>query len=161
MAPHADMNNHSAGATGVIKALHLVTLSNQTDRFYALSPLFIWAAGENALAIVAATIPTLRPLLGTKKNIHNTDANSASWELGNVHAQTPIEMFYPRARRAALTTIIESRGYGERNDGQSDESFLERGKQGENELLKSEDGAPTKQGKILATTQICMVSTGV
>lgn len=54
----------------MIKATYLVTLSDQSDRFYALPPLFMWAAAEDALAIVASSLPLLRPLLPTR--LHNS-----------------------------------------------------------------------------------------
>ncbi|PSR82639.1 hypothetical protein BD289DRAFT_392043 [Coniella lustricola] len=55
-----------AGAAAVVKATYLVTLSDQSDRFYALPPLFMWAAAEDALAIVASSLPLLRALFPTQ-----------------------------------------------------------------------------------------------
>lgn len=135
----------SAGVTAAIKATHLITLSNQTDRFYALPPLFMWAAAEDALAIIAATIPTLRPLLGNKQR--NTPL---SYELRNVGSDNANEMFYPRARRTALTTTVEAelKGFDERHDYQSDTSILQ----------ETEQDRDIESGRIHGTTQVLVTS---
>ncbi|KAJ5790453.1 uncharacterized protein N7518_007464 [Penicillium psychrosexuale] len=52
-----------AGAASIVKTIHLVALSAKSDFTWELAPLLIWAAVEDGLAITAASIPTLKPLL--------------------------------------------------------------------------------------------------
>lgn len=95
---------HSAGITAIVKCTYLVTLSDQTDRFYALPPLFMWAAAEDALAIIASTIPTLRPLL-SNKSAHNSNAHTYPLQ----EFDKANDAFYPGSYRAEVNTTIEAR----------------------------------------------------
>ncbi|KAJ5502132.1 hypothetical protein N7463_005006 [Penicillium fimorum] len=52
-----------AGAGAIVKTIHLVALSDKADFTWELAPLLIWAAVEDGLAITAASIPALKPLL--------------------------------------------------------------------------------------------------
>ncbi|CAG7934982.1 unnamed protein product [Penicillium nalgiovense] len=52
-----------AGAASIVKTIHLVALSAKSDFTWELAPLLIWAAVEDGLAITAASIPALKPLL--------------------------------------------------------------------------------------------------
>ncbi|KXG52263.1 uncharacterized protein PGRI_085470 [Penicillium griseofulvum] len=52
-----------AGAASIVKTIHLVALSAKADFTWELAPLLIWAAVEDGLAITAASIPALKPLL--------------------------------------------------------------------------------------------------
>ncbi|OOQ86296.1 hypothetical protein PEBR_22866 [Penicillium brasilianum] len=52
-----------AGAASIVKTTFLVALSKKSDFTWELVPLLYWAAVEDGLAITAAAIATLRPLL--------------------------------------------------------------------------------------------------
>ncbi|KAL2005576.1 hypothetical protein VTN00DRAFT_10069 [Thermoascus crustaceus] len=52
-----------AGGAAIVKTTYLVALSAKSDFTWELAPLLIWAAVEDGLAIAAASIPALRPLL--------------------------------------------------------------------------------------------------
>ncbi|KAJ5339261.1 hypothetical protein N7541_011209 [Penicillium brevicompactum] len=52
-----------AGAASIVKTTYLVALSAKADFTWELAPLLIWAAVEDGLAITAASIPALKPLL--------------------------------------------------------------------------------------------------
>ncbi|KAJ5875695.1 uncharacterized protein N7473_013042 [Penicillium subrubescens] len=52
-----------AGAASIVKTTYLVALSEKADFTWELAPLLYWAAVEDGLAITAAAISTLKPLL--------------------------------------------------------------------------------------------------
>ncbi|KAJ5712796.1 hypothetical protein N7493_009264 [Penicillium malachiteum] len=52
-----------AGAASIVKTTYLVALSAKADFTWELAPLLYWAAVEDGLAITAASIPALKPLL--------------------------------------------------------------------------------------------------
>ncbi|KAJ5191095.1 uncharacterized protein N7498_010080 [Penicillium cinerascens] len=52
-----------AGAASIVKTTYLVALSAKADFTWELAPLLWWAAVEDGLAITAASIPALKPLL--------------------------------------------------------------------------------------------------
>ncbi|KAJ5579055.1 hypothetical protein N7450_007922 [Penicillium hetheringtonii] len=52
-----------AGAASVVKTTYLVALSAKADFTWELAPLLWWAAIEDGLAITAASIPALKPIL--------------------------------------------------------------------------------------------------
>ncbi|KAJ5665692.1 uncharacterized protein N7477_008140 [Penicillium maclennaniae] len=52
-----------AGAASIVKTTYLVALSAKADLTWELAPLLWWAAVEDGLAITAASIPALKPLL--------------------------------------------------------------------------------------------------
>ncbi|KAJ5635330.1 uncharacterized protein N7484_008643 [Penicillium longicatenatum] len=52
-----------AGAAAIVKTTYLVALSARSDFTWELAPLLYWAAVEDGLAITAASIPALKPLL--------------------------------------------------------------------------------------------------
>ncbi|KAJ5474673.1 hypothetical protein N7475_004239 [Penicillium sp. IBT 31633x] len=52
-----------AGAASIVKTTYLVALSAKADFTWELAPLLIWAAVEDGLTIIAASIPVLKPLL--------------------------------------------------------------------------------------------------
>ncbi|KAJ5455956.1 uncharacterized protein N7458_004220 [Penicillium daleae] len=52
-----------AGAASIVKTTFLVALSKKADFTWELVPLLYWAAVEDGLAITAAALSTLKPLL--------------------------------------------------------------------------------------------------
>ncbi|KAL4788211.1 hypothetical protein BJX76DRAFT_316655 [Aspergillus varians] len=52
-----------AGAAAIVKTTYLVKLSEKADFTWEMVPLLNWAAVEDGLTIIAASIPTLKPLL--------------------------------------------------------------------------------------------------
>ncbi|KAL4908114.1 hypothetical protein BDW74DRAFT_97192 [Aspergillus multicolor] len=52
-----------AGAAAIVKTTYLVKLSEKSDFTWKIVPLLNWAAVEDALTVIAASIPTLKPLL--------------------------------------------------------------------------------------------------
>ncbi|CAN8105532.1 unnamed protein product [Discula destructiva] len=147
-----------AGIAATVKSTYLVTLSNQTDRFYALPPLFMWAAAEDALAIIAATIPTLRPLLYTKA-ASSTRPSQGSYPLQVFDRAN--DAFYPASYYSELNTTIKAdqpaASYGKTAGAKDivekcmhDESRLECG---DNDARRK---CPNLKGHILATTQVEM-----
>ncbi|KAK4235414.1 hypothetical protein C8A03DRAFT_36728 [Achaetomium macrosporum] len=52
-----------AGTTAIVKCTKLSANSTSTDPTYDVGELLLWAGAENGLIIVAACVPTLRPIL--------------------------------------------------------------------------------------------------
>ncbi|KAL4930734.1 uncharacterized protein BDV17DRAFT_258469 [Aspergillus undulatus] len=52
-----------AGTAAIVKTIYLQKLSAKADFTWEMVPLLNWAAVEDALTIIAASIPTLKPLL--------------------------------------------------------------------------------------------------
>ncbi|KAL4865996.1 hypothetical protein BDV12DRAFT_173690 [Aspergillus spectabilis] len=52
-----------AGTAAIVKTTYLVKLSAKADFTWEMVPLLNWAAVEDGLTIIAASIPTLKPLL--------------------------------------------------------------------------------------------------
>ncbi|RDW60412.1 uncharacterized protein DSM5745_10870 [Aspergillus mulundensis] len=52
-----------AGAAAIVKTTYLLRLSEKTDFTWEIVPLLNWAAVEDALTVIASSIPTLKPLL--------------------------------------------------------------------------------------------------
>ncbi|KAL4881372.1 hypothetical protein BJY04DRAFT_227804 [Aspergillus karnatakaensis] len=52
-----------AGAAAIVKTTYLVKLSAKADFTWEIVPLLNWAGVEDGLTIIAASIPTLKPLL--------------------------------------------------------------------------------------------------
>ncbi|KAK3303502.1 uncharacterized protein B0T15DRAFT_496052 [Chaetomium strumarium] len=52
-----------AGGTAIVKCTKLGANSTSTDPTYDVGTLLLWAGAENGLIIVAACVPTLRPIL--------------------------------------------------------------------------------------------------
>ncbi|KFH48511.1 hypothetical protein ACRE_007450 [Hapsidospora chrysogenum ATCC 11550] len=52
-----------AGGTSIVKTRHLVSFGSTEDFTYTHMPLIWWAGTECSLILIAATIPTLKPLL--------------------------------------------------------------------------------------------------
>lgn len=145
----------SAGIAAVVKCTYLVTLSNQTDRFYSLPPLFIWAAAEDALAIIAATIPTLRPLVATK-----SPGSSNTYPLRIFDKAD--DSLYPNLYRAELSTVIEAgpathvRRNSENLDATSVPHSVDYLRDSGNTQGFERLHHSTLKGHILATTQVEM-----
>lgn len=110
-----------AGATAIVKVTYLVNLSKRTDFTWALPPLFMWAAAEDGLAIVAGSIPTLRPLL--KQVFPGSTASGSNGEYALKHrSHSPGGMFVPKGQ-----SHVQNRIYtGASTDDKSDTSILDK-----------------------------------
>ncbi|KAI0014619.1 hypothetical protein F4780DRAFT_200722 [Xylariomycetidae sp. FL0641] len=115
-----------AGTAALLKTAKLPTL-NATDLSWAESPLLLWAEAEGALTIVAASIPTLRPLLRwfhTVSAVEQPDSDDNSYPLKGVSNDD--SMF---RRGNNIATVIAQHGGTDtlfRTDNQSQESMLAR-----------------------------------
>ncbi len=143
-----------AGATAIIKVTYLPALSKKTDFTWALPPLLWWAAAEDGLAIVASSIPVLRPLL--QKLVGSGSKQSAPVESSHANRRTSpqgIEL------RPAKDGQVSSAVYGFRPDADddSDKSILEEhqhgtvGQRGSSRHLRRLSGGISRTKEITVT----------
>lgn len=110
----------SAGAIAVIKCTKLKANATSTDPTYDVGELLLTACAENALIIMAACIPTLRPML---RKVFPSSAKSSenSHRLKNMNNI----MFVPKNKAGQWSALIETEAHPDHNsDNQSDKSIL-------------------------------------
>lgn len=132
----------SAGAVAIVKATKLPSNTTDVDVTWAMGPLlwyvasiyglaeslanvpFRWAGVENALIIIGACVPTLRPFL--KKVFPGSSAKKSGDS--NSHALKPLSsrnMFTPKSKQGQWSAIVESELQNDqKSDDQSDKSIL-------------------------------------
>ncbi|KAF4442237.1 hypothetical protein F53441_11799 [Fusarium austroafricanum] len=110
-----------AGAIAVIKCTKLKANATSVDPTYDVGELLLTACAENALIIMAACIPTLRPML--RKVFPSTAKSSEnSHKLKNISNNV---MFVPKNKAGQWTALIESEAGPDLNsDKGSDKSIL-------------------------------------
>ncbi|KAF5020469.1 hypothetical protein F66182_7508 [Fusarium sp. NRRL 66182] len=112
---------NSAGAIAVIKCTKLKANATSIDPTYDVGELLLTACAENALIIIAACIPCLRPMLrvvfpSTAKSSEN------SHRLKNLPNNI---LFVPKNKAGQWTALIETEARPEQaSDNQSDKSIL-------------------------------------
>ncbi|RBQ70617.1 hypothetical protein FVER14953_03741 [Fusarium verticillioides] len=109
-----------AGAIAVIKCTKLKANATSTDPTYDVGELLFTACAENALIIMAACIPTLRPML---RKVFPSSAKSSenSHRLKNMNNI----MFVPKNKAGQWSALIETEAHPDHNsDNQSDKSIL-------------------------------------
>lgn len=119
-------NYPSASATAIIKCTYLPANSTSTDPTYDVGELLLWAGAENALIIVAASVPTLRPLL---RAVFPTTAKSSenSHPLKNI--SNNMNVFTPKSKYGQWSAIVETQADHDQNsDNNSDKSILKQHK---------------------------------
>lgn len=127
-----------AGITAIVKTTFLVNLSKRSDFTFALPPLLMWAAAEDGLALVAASLATLRPLL--RAIIPRSTTGDSYKNISNDIALKPQKI----GNGPFGTTKGETRVYASTAsmDDQSDRSILEK-----------QHEAPLSEGNIQKTTE--------
>ncbi|KAM5349258.1 hypothetical protein ACJ41O_005765 [Fusarium nematophilum] len=111
-----------AGSTAIIKCTKLSANAKSTDPTYDVGELLLWAGAENALIIVAACLPCLRPFL---RAVFPTTVRPSdnSYELKNI--SNNMNMFIPKNKAGQWSAIIETEVQPDHNsDNQSDRSIL-------------------------------------
>ncbi|KAG5756993.1 hypothetical protein H9Q70_000409 [Fusarium xylarioides] len=109
-----------AGAIAVIKCTKLKANATSTDPTYDVGELLLTACAENALIIMAACIPTLRPML---RKVFPSSAKSSenSHRLKNMNNI----MFVPKNKAGQWSALIETEAHPDNtSDNQSDKSIL-------------------------------------
>ncbi|KAG6988145.1 hypothetical protein FocnCong_v003405 [Fusarium oxysporum f. sp. conglutinans] len=109
-----------AGAIAVIKCTKLKANATSTDPTYDVGELLLTACAENALIIMAACIPTLRPML---RKVFPSSAKSSenSHRLKNMNNI----MFVPKNKAGQWSALIETEAHPDHtSDNQSDKSIL-------------------------------------
>ncbi|KAF5973200.1 integral membrane protein PTH11 [Fusarium bulbicola] len=109
-----------AGAIAVIKCTKLKANATSTDPTFDVGELLLTACAENALIIMAACIPTLRPML---RKVFPSSAKSSenSHRLKNMNNI----MFVPKNKAGQWSALIETEAHPDLNsDNQSDKSIL-------------------------------------
>lgn len=115
----------SAGATAIIKTTYLKANSVSKDPTYDVGELLLWAGAENALIIVSASVPTLRPLLRAISPSTNKSSGN-SHPLKNMPSNLN-NVFTPKSKRGQWSAIVETEGHAEQNsDNNSDKSILKQ-----------------------------------
>ncbi|KAF5563379.1 integral membrane protein PTH11 [Fusarium phyllophilum] len=109
-----------AGAIAVIKCTKLKANATSTDPTYDVGELLLTACAENALIIMAACIPTLRPML---RKVFPSSAKSSenSHRLKNMNNI----MFVPKNKAGQWSALVETEAHPDHtSDNQSDKSIL-------------------------------------
>ncbi|WZH41915.1 Integral membrane protein PTH11 [Fusarium acuminatum] len=109
-----------AGAIAIIKCTKLKANATSTDPTFDVGELLLTAGAENALIIMAACIPTLRPIL---RKVFPTSAKSSenSHRLNNINNI----MFVPKHKAGQWSALVETEAHPDQNsDNQSDRSIL-------------------------------------
>ncbi|KAI5921714.1 hypothetical protein F4810DRAFT_677465 [Camillea tinctor] len=116
-----------AGAASVVKTTYLVALSQKSDFTWELAPLLWWAAVEDALTIIAASIPTLRPIL--QKIVPSFSSRPTDYQLKDITKSTVLGS---RFRKIESSTTLKV-GYSKQNSNEdgSVKSILERQGEGQ------------------------------
>ncbi|KAK2766813.1 hypothetical protein FQN54_006127 [Arachnomyces sp. PD_36] len=114
-----------AGASSIVKTIHLVALSETTDFAWELAPLLYWAGIEDGLAIFAASIPALRPLI--RRFSGYSDPNVSTHPKIRLQRNYPLKSLsnnvsnmFPHPQGESHTTVYEN------TDDQSDKSILDQ-----------------------------------
>ncbi|KAM0321744.1 hypothetical protein ACHAPQ_009284 [Fusarium lateritium] len=109
-----------AGAIAIIKCTKLKANATSIDPTFDVGELLLTAGAENALIIMAACIPTLRPIL---RKVFPTSAKSSenSHRLNNINNI----MFVPKNKAGQWSALVETEAHPDQNsDNQSDRSIL-------------------------------------
>ncbi|KAJ5653410.1 hypothetical protein N7490_000413 [Penicillium lividum] len=113
-----------AGAAAIVKTTFLVALSAKADFTWELAPLLYWAAVEDGLAITAASIPALKPLLVSLfPSTAGEDYNMISYPqrarkvFDNTQGETETDIGHESVRETgSQTAIIEPQSPGKRGE---------------------------------------------
>ncbi|KAJ4266148.1 hypothetical protein NW762_004128 [Fusarium torreyae] len=110
-----------AGAIAVIKCTKLKANATSVDPTFDVGELLLTACAENALIIMAACIPTLRPML--RKVFPSTAKSSEnSHRLKNLSNNL---VFVPKNKAGQWSALVETEAHPDQNsDNQSDRSIL-------------------------------------
>ncbi|KAF4967944.1 hypothetical protein FSARC_4597 [Fusarium sarcochroum] len=110
-----------AGAIAVIKCTKLKANATSVDPTFDVGELLLTACAENALIIMAACIPTLRPML--RKVFPSTAKSSEnSHRLKNISNNL---VFVPKNKAGQWSALVETEAHPDQNsDNQSDRSIL-------------------------------------
>ncbi|KAI9896841.1 hypothetical protein N3K66_007863 [Trichothecium roseum] len=120
-----------AGAAAIIKCTYLAANSEPKDPTYDLAPLLWWAGTENALIILAACVPTLRPLLSKlfpSAGRYKSDENSH--QLRDMSGNGD-DAFAPRSNKASQwNALVETETQPDQaSDNNSQRSILNQSRQ--------------------------------
>ncbi|KAJ5763941.1 hypothetical protein N7533_002622 [Penicillium manginii] len=116
-----------AGAASIVKTTYLVALSAKSDFTWELAPLLWWAAIEDGLAITAASIPALKPILirvfpgsSARENydmISYPPKSSQQKVFDNAQGETLTDIGHTTIHdRGSQTAILKPPSPGERNE---------------------------------------------
>ncbi|KAI1059116.1 hypothetical protein LB507_003905 [Fusarium sp. FIESC RH6] len=110
-----------AGSIAIIKCTKLKANATSLDPTFDVGELLLTAGAENALIIIAACLPTLRPIL---RKVFPSTAKSSE----NSHRLKDISnniMFVPKNKAGQWSALIETEAHPDGNsDNQSDKSIL-------------------------------------
>ncbi|KAF5003122.1 hypothetical protein FDECE_10313 [Fusarium decemcellulare] len=109
-----------AGSIAVIKCTKLSANAKSIDPTYDVAGLLLWAGAENALIIIAACLPCLRPMLRAVFPTTNRSKED-SYALKNMSNNI---MFIPKHKAGQWSTIIKSEAHPDNSDNQSERSIL-------------------------------------
>ncbi|KAL2211772.1 hypothetical protein CC79DRAFT_1393048 [Sarocladium strictum] len=95
-----------AGIVAIVKAAHLAGSSSDPDITWSVAPLLWWAGTENGLIIIAACVPTLRPLLRKLMPFSSLKSSNNDHPLRNM--QHSLNMFTPKSKQGQWSAIVET-----------------------------------------------------
>ncbi|KAJ5907896.1 hypothetical protein N7495_000578 [Penicillium taxi] len=110
-----------AGAAAIVKTTYLVALSAKADFTWEIAPLLWWAAIEDGLAITAASIPALKPLLSKVFPSSSAGESDESYKMLNLPVSPSKRKIYDNYEGATVTDI----GHLTDNDGESQTTILD------------------------------------
>ncbi|KAG6054570.1 hypothetical protein E4U17_003674 [Claviceps sp. LM77 group G4] len=157
-----------AGSVAIIKIQHLLANSDGRDITYSLASLLWWAGVENGLILIAACVPTLRPIL--KKLFPSS--SSARKEPPNRSHQlitfSNFNVFTPKAKRGQWSTTVETEAMDDEHhpsDSLSERSILKKApEEGENVEIRRKlsrrterEGADYSDRRITKTMEVDVV----
>ncbi|RGP79539.1 integral membrane pth11 [Fusarium longipes] len=110
-----------AGAIAVVKCTKLKANATSVDPTFDIGGLLLTAGAENALIIIAACLPTLRPIL---RKVFPSSAKSSENSHRLKHIPNNI-MFVPKNKSGQWSALVETEVNPDRHsDNQSDRSIL-------------------------------------
>ena len=124
-----NLSPFSAGSIAIAKTTKLGANSTSTDPTYDVGVLLWWAGAENGLIVIAACLPTLRPMLRHFFNstIRSSERSHRLKDLSNPNENSRSKMSYrdKSAGGGTWTAIVETEIHGDQtSDNNSDKSIL-------------------------------------
>jgi hypothetical protein len=140
-----------AGSIAIIKCTKLKANATSLDPTFDVGELLLTAGAENALIIIAACLPTLRPIL--RKVFPSTAKSSEnSYPLKNLPNNI---MFVPKHKAGQWSALVETEPHPERHsDNQSDRSILNEHRVAMNNGQESTKTAGPSSPRITKTREV-------
>ncbi|KAI0480022.1 integral membrane protein [Xylaria cf. heliscus] len=126
-----------AMVASIVKTIKLQAITETEDLTYAMAELAIWWTLEAYLVLIAVTIPTLRPIIGTGKSVSITSPNSYALNTFNHRKKVQISSandnnrsFERLCESSVLTDVTTDNSTNNNNDCNGGLAVLKRSQVG-------------------------------